>query len=151
LLVNLPNDGSIALIDVPRLRVASKWTHLDARANFPMAVDLSSDRFFVACRRPAQLLELDEHSGSVTQRMNTAGDADDLFYDPARGRIYVIGGEGYVDVVEAPKNGKLQSIAHVSTAPGARTGLFVPAWNRLLVAAPHRGNEPARLLVYAVP
>lgn len=151
LLVNLPNDGSIALVDVQRLRVASKWTDLGARANFPMAVDLSSDRFFVACRRPAQLLELNQRSGSVTQRMNTVGDADDLFYDPARGRIYVIGGEGYVDVVEAPKNGKLKSIAHVSTAPGARTGLFVPAWNRLLVAAPHRGNESARLLVYALP
>ncbi len=151
LLVNLPNDGSIALIDVPRLRVASKWTHLDARANFPMAVDLSGDRFFVACRRPAQLLELNQHGGSVQQRMNTVGDADDLFYDQARERIYVIGGEGFVDVVEAPKNEKFKSIAHVPTSTGARTGLFVPAWNQLLVAAPHRGNEPARLLVYAIP
>lgn len=150
LLVNLPNDGSIALIDAPQLRVTSKWTHLGARANFPMAVELSSDRFFVACRRPAQLLELNQRSGSVTQRTNTVGDADDLFYDPARGRIYVIGGEGYVDVVEAPKNGKLHSIAHVSTSPGARTGLLVPAWDKLLVAAPHRGDEPARLLVYAL-
>lgn len=151
LLVNLPNDGSIALVDASQLRVVSKWTHLGAQANFPMAVDLRSDRFFAACRTPAQLLELNQHSGSVVQRMKTVGDADDLFYDQQRGRVYVIGGEGYVDVVEAPKNGKLHSIAHVSTAPGARTGLFVPAWNQLLVAAPRRGNEPARLLVYTLP
>jgi DNA-binding beta-propeller fold protein YncE len=151
LLVNLPEDQSIALIDVPRLKVMSKWTHLGALANFPMAVDNQAGRFFVACRRPAQLLELSERNGSVIQHQASVGDADDLFFDAARKRIYVIGGEGFVDVVDAPANGKLKSIQHVPTAAGARTGLFVPAWNKLLVAAPHRGSEQARLLVYALP
>lgn len=151
LLVNLPNDQSIALIDVPQLKVISKWTHLGAQANFPMAVDNGAGRFFVACRRPAQLLELNERTGSVIQRLPTVADADDLFYDAARSRIYILGGQGFVDVVAVMKSGDLKSIEHVSTAPGARTGLFVPAWNRLLVAAPKRGNEPARLLVYALP
>ncbi|HEV2324824.1 MAG TPA: hypothetical protein VGS10_12815 [Terracidiphilus sp.] len=151
LLVNLPEDQSIALIDVPRLEVMSKWTNLGAQANFPMALNNQAGRFFVACRRPAQLLELNERDGSVIQRLSTVGDADDLFYDPARKKIYVIGGEGFVDVVGAPLNAKLKSIEHIPTATSARTGLFVPAWNKLLVAAPHRGQEPARLLVYALP
>lgn len=150
LLVNLPNDQSIALIDVARLSVVSKWTQFGAQANFPMAVDIRAGRFFVACRRPAELLEFNERIPSVNQRLNTVGDADDLFFDEARGRIYVIGGEGFVDVVDAQRNGKLKSMGHVSTAAGARTGLFVPAWEKLLVAAPHRGQEPARLLVYAL-
>jgi hypothetical protein len=34
------------------------------------------------------------------------------------------------------------------TAPGARTGLFVPALNRLFVAVPHRGLQSAKVLVY---
>ena len=151
LLVNLPEDQSIALIDVPRLEVMSKWTNLGAQANFPMALNNQAGRFFVACRRPAQLLEFNERDGSVIQRLSTVGDADDLFYDPARKKIYVIGGEGFVDVVGAPLNAKLKSIEHIPTATSARTGLFVPAWNKLLVAAPHRGQEPARLLVYALP
>jgi cytochrome bd-type quinol oxidase subunit 1 len=33
---------------------------------------------------------------------------------------------------------------------GARTGLFVPAFNRLFVAVPHRGLQSARVLVYDV-
>jgi hypothetical protein len=38
----------------------------------------------------------------------------------------------------------------ITTAPGARTGLFVPALNRLFVAVPHRGLQSAKVLVYEV-
>ena len=150
LLVNLPHDHSIALIDLARLRLDSKWTHLGAESNYPMAVDRPHLRFFVACRAPAQLLELREDASAVAGRIGTVGDADDLFFDDTHMRIYVIGGEGFVDIVDAPQNGKLKSIGHIQTASGARTGLLVPGWNKLLVAAPHRGAEPARLLVFDV-
>jgi hypothetical protein len=148
LLVNLPNDQSIALVDLRPLQFRSKWTHLGAQSNFPMTVDRAHGRFFVACRAPAELLELHENSQSVAERVSTVGDADDLFWDEAHNRIYVIGGEGFVDVVDAPLKGAMKSTAHVPTATGARTGLLVEAWNKLLVAAPHRGAEPARLLVF---
>ncbi len=151
LFVNLPRDESVALIDLPKLAVTAKWGHLGALANFPMAVDSGRDRIYIGCRMPPRLLALDAKTGSVLERIETAGDADDLFFDKARGRIYVIGGEGFVDVVAARENGKLSSITHVPTAPGARTGLFVPGWNKLLVAAPRRGANPARLLVYDLP
>ncbi|HEV2487733.1 MAG TPA: hypothetical protein VGT08_19590 [Terracidiphilus sp.] len=151
LFVNLPQDQSVASVDLPKLAVTAKWRHLGAQANFPMAVSPGSDRIFVACRTPAQLLALNTKTGSVAERIETVGDADDLFFDKARGQIYVIGGEGFVDAVSAPESGKLNSIGHIPTAAGARTGLFMPAWNKLLVAAPHRGTTPARLLVYALP
>ena len=44
----------------------------------------------------------------------------------------------------------LVSRAHVPTAPGARTGLYVPEWNKLLVAAPRQGTSEARLLVFSI-
>ncbi len=151
LFVNLPGDQSVASINKAGLVVKARWGNLGARANFPMAVDPGDSRFFIACRTPAQLLALNTKTGSVVERIDTVGDADDLFFDQSRARIYVIGGEGFVDVVSAPESGKLNSIAHIPTAAGARTGLFVPAWNKLLVAAPHRGATPARLLVYSLP
>ena len=67
-----------------------------------MALDSEQARLFVACRLPARLLQLDLRKGSVTARIATAGDADDLFYDRLRHRLYVIGGAGFVDVVDAP-------------------------------------------------
>ena len=42
------------------------------------------------------------------------------------------------------------SRARVPTGPGARTGLYVPEWHKLLVAAPRQGTSDARLLVFAV-
>jgi WD40 repeat protein len=151
LFVNLPQDQSVASINLTQLAVTAKWKNLGAQANFPLAVASGTDRIFIACRAPAQLLALNTKTGSVVERIVTVGDADDLFFDQPRGRIYVIGGEGFVDVVTAPESGKLNSIAHIPTAAGARTGLFVPTWNKLLVAAPHRGATPARLLVYSLP
>lgn len=151
LFVNLPRDESVALIDLEKLAVRAKWKHLRALANFPMAVDTGHNRIYIACRMPARLLALDTNAGSVRESIETVGDADDLFFDKSHGLIYVIGGKGFVDVVDAPANRKLSSIAHIPTAAGARTGLFVPEWNKLLVAAPHRGESPARLLVYDLP
>jgi DNA-binding beta-propeller fold protein YncE len=151
LFVNLPHDQSVAAIDLAKLAVTAKWGHLGAQANFPMAVDMRRDRIYIACRTPARLLALNTKTGSVAERIDTVGDADDLFFDKARGRIYIVGGEGFVDVVSAPTNGKLNSIGHIPTAAGARTGLFVPAWNKLFIAAPHRGTNQARLLVYSLP
>ena len=151
LFVNLPRDESVVLIDPARLAVRAKWKHLRALANFPMAVDTGHNRIYIACRMPARLLALDANTGSVRESIDTVGDADDLFFDKAHGLIYVIGGEGFVDIVHAPENGRLSLLAHVPTAPGARTGLFVPGWNKLLVAAPRREANPARLLVYDLP
>lgn len=148
LFVNLPHNASIARIDMETRAVDAQWANPGAGANFPMALD--AGRLFVACREPGELVALDAATGSVLQHIPTVGDADDLFYDHVRNLLYAIGGEGYVDVVRVGSGSKLTSIAHVDSAPGARTGLFVPEWNLLLVAAPARGTNPARLLVYSV-
>ena len=41
-----------------------------------------------------------------------------------------------------------ERIARYPTAPGARTGLFVPEWSTLFAAVPHRGSQQAKILVY---
>ena len=61
------------------------------------------------------------------------GDTDDLFYDAARKRQYVTGGEGYIDVFNVQDANQFARLAHVATAAGARTSLFVPDQNRLYV------------------
>jgi len=150
LFVNLPRNMSIAVVDRGKQVVTAKWKDLGALANFPMALDEEHHRLFLACRMPARLLVVDTNTGNVVARRPTVGDADDLFYDRNRKSLYVIGGEGYIDVLHISDHNQLSSTNHVNTSPGARTGLFVPEWNRLFVAAPHRGSSPARLLVYSL-
>jgi hypothetical protein len=63
--------------------------------------------------------------------------------------VYAICGEGGVDVFVRKPAGFERSL-RVPTAPGARTGLFVPERNELLVAVPHRGSQRAELRVFQV-
>lgn len=85
--------------------------------------------------------------GAVVTRMPTCGDADDVFLDVGRRRIYVSCGEGVVDVF-AVRGDAYERIARVPTAPGARTSLFVPELDRLFVAARATFGQPASILVF---
>jgi hypothetical protein len=78
----------------------------------------------------------------------TCDDADDLFFDDKRRRIYISCGSGAIEVFEQAGD-KYAPSAQIETRPGARTSLFVPALDRLFVAAPagSRG-QGAALLVY---
>jgi hypothetical protein len=55
-----------------------------------------------------------------------------------------------VEVLRQHDPDHYEPVRRITTAPGARTGLFVPAFNRLFVAVPHRGLQSARVLVYEV-
>jgi hypothetical protein len=115
-----------------------------------MSLDETGKRIFIGFRNPAQLAVLDLATGNTAAKLPTVGDTDDLFYDSARHNVYVIGGEGAVDIFHQSDPDHYERIAHVSTSSGARTGLFVPALSRLFVASPHRGTHDAKILVYTV-
>lgn len=148
LFVNVPEREEIEVADLTHNMIAARWPVTAARSNFPMALDESHHRLFIGCRSPARMLVLDIASGNVVASVAIPGDTDDLFYDAGRQRIYVIGGAGFVDAFERTSTDQYTRIAHAATAEGARTGLFVPEWKELFVAAPHRGGRTAQVLVY---
>jgi DNA-binding beta-propeller fold protein YncE len=147
--VNLPDAHEIAVVDRAALKVAATWPVRGAAANFPMALDEAGHRLFVGCRRPATLLVYDTQTGRETASAAIVGDTDDLFFDAARRRVYVIGGEGFIDVLDVSGPTPTR-IARLTTAAGARTGLFVPSLSRLFLAVPHRGAQRAEIRVFAV-
>jgi len=148
--VNLPSNLSLGVLDRGQAKLIERWKDLGGLSNYPLALDDVHHRLFVVCRLPARLAVLDTKDGHKIAETGTVGDADDIFYDATRKQIYVVGGEGYVDVVNISDENKLQSIKHVPTSEGARTGFFVPEWNDLIIAAPHRGPKKARLLIYSL-
>jgi DNA-binding beta-propeller fold protein YncE len=147
--VNVPTAREIAVVDVGTGTVADRWRLPDVEANFPMAQDEATHRLFVGSRRPAALLVYDTATGARKARVPVGGDADDVFYDAKRHRIYVVCGEGVVDVVDIRDADRLERRARLTTARGARTGLFVPARDALYVAVPARGASSAEIRVYA--
>jgi len=146
--VNVPDAHQIAVVDRSSMKVAATWPVTTAASNFPMALDEPNHRLFVGCRRPAKVVVFDTTSGKAATSFDIVGDTDDLFYDAARKRLYVTGGEGYVDVVQDEGANRFVRIAHTSTAPGARTSLFVADQSRLYLAVPHRGSQKAEIRVF---
>ena len=148
--VNVPNAGHIAIVDRTSMKVTTTWPIRTARANYPMALDEANHRLFIGCRRPAKSLVVDTTSGKESASFDIVGDTDDLFYDAARKRVYVSGGDGFVDVVQDEGGNRFVRIAHVATAAGARTSLFVADQGRLYLAVPHRGSQRAEIRIYDV-
>jgi hypothetical protein len=146
--VNVPRQFGITIVDRKKRSVVAKWSLGGRFENYPMAVDGTNKRLFVGCRLPAKLVVLDATSGRIVSSLSTIGDADDIFYDAGRRLVYVIGGQGAVEVLRQRDLDHYEPDGRITTAPGARTGLFVPALNRLFVAVPHRGPQSARVLVY---
>ena len=133
--------------DRTSMTVTARWATQGCGGNYPMALDERTSRLFIGCRRPARLAMVDTTSGSFVTSSHIVGDTDDLFYDEARGRVYVIGGEGFIDLFGRDGD-RLQRLGRVSTRAGARTGLWVSSQSRLYVAVPERGGEPAEVRVF---
>jgi len=146
-----PNGAHVTVLDRRTRSVTAKWPLPPGVAqNFPMALDEPSHTLFIGCRKPAQLLAVDTRSGQMTVASTIPGDADDLFFDGQRNRIYVSGGEGAIAVIARNKAGQYETLATLATAKGARTSLFVPEFRELFVAVPHHGKQRPELLVYRV-
>jgi hypothetical protein len=146
--INVPDAGHIAVVDSGRRRVMAKWTLPGVREFYPMALDEAGGRLFIGSRNPPKLVVLDTKSGEIVAKVDGPADADDLFYDPARKRLYMTGGEGVVVVYQQQDPDHYQQIARITTARGAKTSLFVPEMNRLFVAIPRSGQHPAAIQVY---
>jgi hypothetical protein len=129
------------------MTTTATWPTQGCGGNYPMAIDERHSRLIVGCRRPARLALVDSRSGAFVTSTAIVGDTDDLFDDDAASRVYVIGGEGYVDIIGRTGD-RLQRVGRVSTRAGARTGLWVPGRRRLYVAVPARGGQPAEVRVF---
>jgi YVTN family beta-propeller protein len=145
--INVPDVHGIAVVDRASQKQTGKWSIPDHGANFPMAVDPVRRQVLVIFRAPPELGVFSMTGGKLIATAETCGDSDDLFIDTKRGRVYVSCGAGSVDVFEA-KGATYHRIARIPTVSGARTSLFVPELDRLLVAVRTSTAEPAAIWVF---
>ena len=148
--VNVPDGGQIAVLAGGQQIAA--WRVPGMGSNFPIALDPSGALLATVFRSPARLVLLDPRTGNVVTSLPTCGDADDVFFDTKRHRLYVSCGEGVVDVVQDSANG-YRGLARIKTSSGARTSMFSPELDRLFVAqrAGQFGSEAAILVLRPAP
>src|SRR5439155_1559654 len=88
----------VAVVDRAKQSVVAAWDVPGAESNYPMALDEPGRRLFVGARKPAVLLVYDIDSGKVVAKQPIGEDTDDIFFDPQRKRLYVICGQGRIDI-----------------------------------------------------
>jgi DNA-binding beta-propeller fold protein YncE len=145
---NIATKAKVVLID-RKTHTVTDWPLKTGKANYPMALDEADHRLFVVTRKPAQLVVLDTETGSTIASVPCVADADDVYFDTGRKRIYVPGGEGFVSVIQQVDADHYQSLAKIPTTIGARTGLWYEKRDRLYLAVPASSKQGAALWVYS--
>jgi hypothetical protein len=144
--VNVPNAREIAVIDRGMGKQVASWPMRNAMGNFPMALDEDAGQVFTVFRYPAKLGIVALQEGRIVGTPDTCRDADDIFADAKRHRIYVSCGDGSLDVMDT--QGAFRRIARISTGAGARTALFVPDLDRLFLAVRAHEGEAASIWIF---
>ena len=145
--VNVPDKKEIEVIDASKRSVTARWP-VSAQDNFPMALDEADHRLLIGVWKPPQVLVFDTETGKQIASGEIAGKSDDLFYDSARRRVYVLTAEGYLEVFEQKDPDHYNRMARYPTPPRSQTGLFVPEWGKLFVAVPAQKDQSAEIRVY---
>jgi DNA-binding beta-propeller fold protein YncE len=143
--VNVPNRRIIAVVDPEAGKQTASWPMTVAGANFPMALDPETSRVLVMFRSPPKLGVFAMSDGGSVAAVDACGDADDLFIDAKRHRVYVSCGAGVIDVFDAQTYGR---VARIPTVAGARTSFFAPEIDRFMLAVRAAGREPAAIWLF---
>jgi DNA-binding beta-propeller fold protein YncE len=145
---NIATKAKVVVIDRTTHKVTD-WPLKSGKANYPMAFDQADHRLFVVTRRPAQVVVLDSESGATVASVPCVNDADDIYYDASRKRIYIPGGEGFLSVIQQTDADHYRALGKVQTTTGARTGLWYEKRDRFYLAVPASSRQGAALWVYA--
>jgi hypothetical protein len=150
--VNLPDLKQIAVVNRSTHSI-TRWP-ISFESNFPMALDEPDHRLFVATRTPPRLAVFDTSSGHLVATLPTVQDSDDLYYDSARKRVYIPGGEGFISVFQQDDADHYRLLAKVQTAIGARTAGYFgkgrKGFDRFYLAVPARADHGAEVWIYTV-
>jgi len=141
--VNMPDLKQIAVLD-RKTRAIILWP-MTLEHNFPMALDETNHRLFVATHEPARLAVFDTASGYSIAALPCVRDADDVYFDSARKRVYVPGGEGYISVFQQVDPDHYRLLAKVPSTLGARTAGYFgkgrKGFDRFFLAVPARADH----------
>jgi DNA-binding beta-propeller fold protein YncE len=145
---NIPALKQIAVMDRESRTLLKPWLLAGPLGNYPIDLDEERHRLFVGCRQPARMIVFDTDSGKPVANINISGDTDDLFYDPARKRVYVSSGDGSIDVIDQRDADHYQTRGRIPTVAGARTSAFSAELNLFCLGVPRRGTQPAEIRVF---
>ncbi len=146
--VNVPDAGNVVESIDRKSGAVAKWQLKGLRGNYAMALNEEDHRLYTVTRKTPMMVVLNTETGTEVARLRAAGECDDVYFDAARKRIYVIGAEGFISVFQQNDPDHYSEVARVPSGIGIRTGYFFAKRDRLYVGVPAKGNEPAQVWTY---
>ncbi len=134
LFVNVADHDEVAVVDKKTFKVIALWPLKGAHDNLTMALDEADHRLFVGTRKPSKLFVLNTNTGTTVAMLDAPATSDALFYDRARRRVYVPGGDGYLGVFQQVTPDLYAARPRITSALGAKSGILVPQLNRIYLA-----------------
>jgi len=148
LYINVTDKNYIAVLDKVTLKEKARWPIAAADgANCCFAFDEAHRRLFVVTRNPGNILVLNADTGAELARFKGPERVDAAEWDAKHQRAYVIGGEGWISVIEERDPNSFVELPKLITAPGAKTSVLVPERNEMFVAvSPGESKTMAQVL-----
>jgi DNA-binding beta-propeller fold protein YncE len=145
---NVPDAGMVVESIDRKTGAVTKWPLKGLKGNYAMALNEEDHRLFTVTRKTPMLVVLDTQTGNEVARLRAAGECDDVYFDASRKRIYVIGGEGIISVIQQKDPDHYELTANVPTTVGVRTGYWYSKRDRFYVGVPAKGNEAAQVWTF---
>jgi DNA-binding beta-propeller fold protein YncE len=147
--INLTQTNKLAVVDRNNMKVIATWPVPPAQQNAMVAFDPAQHRLYVVCRSPGMVVVMNSDTGAVIGTQPAPLRADEVQYDNSTHRLYVPGGEGYMGIYDTSDPNHLKIVEKVTTAPGAKTALLIPAMHRLFLAvSPGDTKAMAKVFTY---
>ena len=135
LFVNVADHNEVDVVDKNTFKVIARWPLSGAQTNLSMALDEADHRLFVGTRNPSKLFVLNTDTGATVAMLDAPATSDGLFWDAARRRVYVPGGDGHLGVFQQVTPDLYAARPWIASAAGAKSGIVVPELDRLYLAA----------------
>jgi hypothetical protein len=151
--VNVPDLKQVVVVNRDT-KAITHWTLEGMESNFPMALDEADHRLFIGLHVPPRLAVIDTTSGRTVAVLPSVQDTDDLYFDAARKRVYMPGGQGFIYAFQMSDPDHYKLLAKIPTAIGARTAGYYgrqgKGFDRFYLAVPARGSQSAEVRIYTV-
>ncbi len=151
LFVNVADHNEVDVVDKKTFKVIARWPLSGAQTNLSMALDEADHRLFVGTRNPSKLMVLNTDTGATVASLDAPATSDGMFWDSARKRVYLPGGDGYLGVFQQVTPDLYAARPRIPSAVGAKSGIVVPQLNRLyLAASPGEHGKGGEVLWFAL-
>ena len=151
--VNVPDLKQVVVVN-RETKAITHWSLEGMESNFPMALDEADHRLFIGLHVPPRLAVIDTTSGHTVAVLPSVQDTDDLYFDVARKRVYMPGGQGFIYAFQMTDPDHYKLLAKIPTAIGARTAGYYgkqgKGFDRFYLAVPARGAQSAEVRIYTV-